>query len=266
MLLKNFRQQWIGRLLGWSNKETLITPRQLVSGEYIFFWIVLSVLDVRDTCGMSGTATQQMIEAIASKVRMVMMSLVIKMLTQESLKPVVLASKLNPLLSSQLKGLNLPSVSIRQSVHFYLGKFSIRVSTNVDCWIWWYLKNGGGVENLSGVDSTYVGGELDSSNSRSSTNAWVESSTHWCETFLFNLILCIIVCMICKELESVSSQVAVLTEEKVADQLGQELARARICLLHWFVCLFCWLQVCLFECLIICLLVCYYRSRFSAQC
>ena len=72
--------------------------------------------------------------------------------------------------------------------------------------------------------------------------------------------------MICKELESVSSQVAVLTEEKVADQLGQELARARICLLHWFVCLFCWLQVCLFECLIICLFVCYYRSRFSAQC
>ena len=44
--------------------------------------------------------------------------------------------------------------------------------------------------------------------------------------------------MICKELEIVSSQVAVLTEEKVADQLGQELARARICLLHWFVCLF----------------------------
>ena len=94
------------------------------------------MLDVRDTCGMSGTATQQMIEAIASKVRMVVMSLVIKMLTQESLKPVVLASKLNPLLSSQLKGLNLPSVSIRQSVHFCLGKFSIRVSTNVDCWIW----------------------------------------------------------------------------------------------------------------------------------
>ena len=44
--------------------------------------------------------------------------------------------------------------------------------------------------------------------------------------------------MICKELEIVSSQVAVLTEDKVADQLGQELARARICLLHWFVCLF----------------------------
>ena len=30
------------------------------------------------------------------------------------------------------------------------------------------------------------------------------------------------------------SQVALLTEERVAEQLGEELARARICLLHWF--------------------------------
>ena len=74
-----------------------------------------SGLEVRDTCGMSGTATQQMIAAIANQVKMTWMGMVVmmmKMLAQDGSKPVVLASELNPLLSNQLKALNLSSVSL----------------------------------------------------------------------------------------------------------------------------------------------------------
>ena len=67
---------------------------------------------------MSGTATQQMIAAIAGQVRMPMVALPMKMLpAQEGSRPVVLASRFNPLLSDQLKALNLPSVSLLRPLH-----------------------------------------------------------------------------------------------------------------------------------------------------
>ena len=45
----------------------------------------------------------------------------------------------------------------------------------------------------------------------------------------------------------------------MGEQLGEELARARICLLHWFVCLFVYLFVCLFVCLFLSFFLCLFE-------
>ena len=132
---------------------------------------------------------------------------------------------------------------------------------------------------LSGGNSSVIGGEPASSNGGSSSNAWMESGWKCQRHYLHGTWILPpphprwLTCnsYICLEIDIVHnlhlSQVAVLTEERVGEQLGEELARARICLLHWFVCLSICLSVCLFVCFFVCFGVCFlvYNRWFCKQ-